>query len=339
MLPAYYRLDLPQCGSHREQFASLRLKTIVKGVVFVHERTFLKCTTLEEQIQLLTAAHRETKKIPVICLDSNPFENLNQLAATLENSTSIPFFILGCDSCPGAYHHPNVDLWPFWLLQQQTEKNYQSRVNPQYRISFLSGVPKNHRLKLFDKIRRCITDQDIVIINRLSFDTVMNPDLVSILNILPWTNHKHLLDIPLGDTFIKDFSSNCHPAYSACVNITAESVSYRLENNHNYDSLHFITEKTWKAYRSGCLVINYGIDSLPSTLAHYGFRIWNDYDICGSIDQKIQHIVELFQRSDVFNMYQAHSADIAFNQQLVNSRQLVEKMTTPTVDKIGKIIN
>lgn len=336
---AYYKLDYSESGSHREQFLLLNLKKIAKRVTFVNEETFLKCTNVEEQIQLITAAYTDTNKVPVICLDSNPFENLNQLAETLKNSTSTPFFILGCDSRPGAYQHSNIDLWPFWLIQQQTEKNYQLGIDPIHRISFLSGVPKNHRLKLFDKIRSHITDQDIIVINKLFSNTVTDPTLQSLMETLPWANQPQLLDVDAESKSVNGFSVNSHCAYSACVNITGESVSHFVYTNHNYDKLHFITEKTWKAYRSGRLVINYGIESLPQTLSHYGFRIWTDYDICGSVDQKINKIVELFQRSDIFEMYQTHSTDILFNQQWVNSDQLAKNMSMPSITKLEKIIN
>jgi hypothetical protein len=338
MPPAYYGLDYPAAGSHQQQFAGLGLDSLAQHLTFIHENLFLTQPDFASQCQLLQRAHAETGAIPVICLDTNPFENLNQLAATLRNSISTPFFILGCDSRPAAYHDPTVDLWPFWLIQQQTEHNYQKQIDKQHRISFLSGIPKYHRLRLFNKIKPCVIEQDVVVVNNIQSNTVPNKLLLELVDSLPWANRPEYIDIPGDSDYIYSSQQNTHAAYAACVNITAETVDYCVHERTDFDQIHFISEKTWKAYRSGCLVINYGIDTLPDTLRHYGIRIWDDYDICGTMDQKIQRIVDLFDRSDIFDLYQSQIDTVKFNQQLVNSDQFVKCMITSTVDNILKLI-
>ena len=202
----------------------------------------------------------------------------------------------------------------------------------------MSGIPKYHRLQLFNKIKPCVTDQDVVVVNNIQANTAPNKLLLELMDSLPWTNRPEYIDIPTESDYIYSSQQNNHAAYAACVNITAETVAYVVSADQDHDRLHFVTEKTWKAYRSGCLVINYGIDTLPNTLRHYGIRIWDDYDICGTVDQKIQRIVDLFDRSDIFDLYQSQIDNVKFNQHLVNSDQFVKRMITSTVDKILKLI-
>jgi hypothetical protein len=95
MPPAYYSLDLPQQDSHQQQFAGLGLDSLAQHLTFVHENLFLTQPDFASQCQLLQRAYAETGAIPVICMDTNPFENLNQLAATLKNSIATPFFYTG----------------------------------------------------------------------------------------------------------------------------------------------------------------------------------------------------------------------------------------------------
>ena len=338
MSTAYYQIDYPYTDSHRQQFDHLGLDNLADAVVFVHEDVFLDQHNLTSQLHMLNSIYCATKKIPLICLDTNPFDSLDQLARQIQQQISMPFFILGCDARPDAYTHSNVGYWPFWLIQQQSEQNFQTSCTKKHRISLLSGIPKSHRLKLFAAIKTEITDLDVVVVNQLNVKNKIDENFDEILNQLPWSNHTHYLDISSADSYIHSSQQNNHMAYSACVNITAETVKFYIGSNYNYDSLHFITEKTWKAYRSGCLVINYGIDNLPNTLEQFGFQIWKDYDICGTIDQKIDRIVELFQRRDIFDLYDQHKHMVQHNQHLVLSQQLTKHMTESTIKKINCLL-
>jgi hypothetical protein len=292
----------------------------------------------QTQVELLKHICQETKKIPVICLDSNPHRDLDLLAEKIQQELDTPFFILGCDARPNAYTHPCVDYWPFWLIQQQTEKNYQKQIDKQHRISFLSGIPKYHRLQLFNKIKPCITDQDVVVVNNIQASTVPNKLLLELVDSLPWANRPEYIDIPIDRDYIYSSQQNTHAAYAACVNITAETVDYCVNKRTNFDQIHFISEKTWKAYRSGCLVINYGVDSLPATLAHHGFKIWEEYDVCAGIDKKIDCIVDLFNSPDVVNMYNANFDQVLFNQQLMSTKSLVLKFAESAIKKINNLL-
>jgi len=338
MPPAYYSLDYPFIGSHQQQFAWLNLDSLAQNLIFVHENLFLTQPNIHSQCQLLQQVYLETHRIPVICMDTNPFDNLDQLAQQIQQQISVPFFVLGCNARPDANSHSNVGYWPFWLIQQQSEQNFQTSCTKQHRISLLSGIPKPHRLKLFAAIKSQITDRDVVVVNRLNTKNNIDQNFDEILNQLPWSNHTHYLDISSAASYIHSSQQNNHAAYSACVNITAETVNFNIDPNYDYDSLHFISEKTWKAYRSGCLVINYGIDSLPNTLEQFGFQIWKDHDICGTIDQKIDCMVELFQRQDIFDLYDQHKHMVQHNQHLVLSQHLVAHMAESAIKKINCLL-
>jgi hypothetical protein len=335
---AYYGLDYPAAGSHQQQFVWLNLESLTQDLTFVHENLFLTQSNFDSQCQLLQRVHHETRRIPVICMDTNPFDNLDQLAADLVQSTDVPFFILGCDARANAYTHNQVGYWPFWLIHQQQEKNYRTSVEPQHRISFLSGIPKNHRLQLFSQIQPWITDQDVVVINRLNTVNSVDQQHDTLLSTLPWSNNSQYLDTPNNSTCIHQWQQNSHAAYSACVNITAESVSYNIKPDHDYDSLHFITEKTWKAYRSGCLVINYPINTLPNTLAQHGIQIWKEYDVCTTPNKKIHHIIDLFKHHDVFELFESNLEITKFNQHLVLSKAFAHDFADQTVQKIINIV-
>jgi hypothetical protein len=338
MPPAYYGLDYPLKGSHQQQFAWLNLDSLSHNLTFVHENLFLTQPNIHSQCQLLQRAYLETHRIPVICMDTNPFNNLDQLAADLVQSTDVPFFILGCDARANVYTHDRVGYWPFWLINQQQERNYQTSVDPQHRISFLSGIAKDYRLQLFSQIQPWITDQDVVVINRLNTVNQVDQQYNKLLSTLPWSNKSQYLDIPNNSTYIHQSQQNDHAAYSACVNITAETVAYNIAPDHDYDSLHFISEKTWKAYRSGCLVVNYPIDSLPNTLAQHGIQIWQEYDVCTTPNKKIHHIIDLFKQHDVFDLFDSRLEITKFNQHQVLSKTFAHNFADTAVRKIKNLL-
>lgn len=325
-MTAYYNLDYPDQDSHRQQFEYLGLKDAWPKLIFVHEKTFLTSDNLSDQVCLLNKIYQEHSKLPVICLDSNPFDGLDDLANKIQQHTATPFFILGCDARLNTYTHSNVGYWPFWLIQQQTEPNYQKKSNRSARISFLSGAARPHRLKLFKKIRPWTTPQDIVIVNNYYNGSIL------IEHQLPWTNRPELVDVPDAATYIYTSQQNNHAAYAACVNITGETVDAQQTQQH------FITEKTWKAYRSGCLVINYGIDTLPDTLKHYGIDIWKEYDVCANTDTKINRILELFQSTDIADWYHARRDQIQSNQHLVSSKSFALKFADSAIKKINCLL-
>lgn len=338
----YYDLNYSYDDSHAQQFDALNLGHMVNRVVYLHECIFRpRQSSIQDQSQLLTKIYQESNKIPVVCLDTNLFDNLDHLAAALNHQIDVPFFILGCDARAGVYQHSQVGYWPYWLIQQQSEKNYQLSKEKQHRISFLSGIPRSHRLRLFASVLPWIDDQDVVVSNRLPYacDDLNHYDYQELLEMLPWANKSQWLDIAADSTYIYTSQQNNHAAYLSCVNITAESAACNSEQNYDYSGLHFITEKTWKAYRSGCLVINYGIDNLPSTLEHYGFRIWKDYDICGTLNQNIDRIVDLFKQQDIFDLYNQNIQTVQHNQNLVMSQQLALHMADSAITKLSTLLD
>ena len=143
---------------------------------------------------------------------------------------------------------------------------------------------------------------------------------------LPWSNRLDLIDNK-DQTVLNSVLQwdNFHPAYNAMINITAETITG--------DDI-MITEKTWKAYRSGCLVVNFGPTQGPLYLKQLGLEIWDEYDPCLSIDDKITLITELWQRNDIEHIYAKNIEMIKHNQNLVTDINFIKKQSEPAVEKI-----
>jgi len=132
--------------------------------------------------------------------------------------------------------------------------------------------------------------------------------------------------IPISHARRQTIKPNKHPAYTACVNITGETLGHGTQV--------LPSEKTWKAYRSGCLVINYGIQDMPDALENLGIEIWKEYDISQPSDVKCSKIVELFQRDDIEDLYHQQRSMIEHNQNLVNSMSFAKKLAQTAVEKL-----
>jgi len=153
-------------------------------------------------------------------------------------------------------------------------------------------------------------------------------DADSWLNDLPWSNKLEYIDTDQTCTNANLPSLNQHPAYTACVNITGETLGYGTQV--------LPSEKTWKAYRSGCLVVNYGIQDMPLALKNLGIEIWKEYDTSQPAEVKCDKIVELFQRDDIEQLYAKHRTMIEHNQNLINSKSFVKKLAQPAINKLQK---
>jgi hypothetical protein len=145
---------------------------------------------------------------------------------------------------------------------------------------------------------------------------------------LPWANKNEFLD--LGSTNDFNYTDIDHPAYRARVHVTNESWSD--------DNILFISEKTWKAYASACLVVNYGSTDMPNQLGKFGFEIWKEYDVAGDWRSKIKIIAELFQRQDIEYLYNKNIEMIQHNQQLSVSIGLAQKLTSLAIEKITNVL-
>jgi hypothetical protein len=146
------------------------------------------------------------------------------------------------------------------------------------------------------------------------------------LPCLPWSNLPAMIDN--DDQNLCNSINHCdnlHPAYNAMINITGETLTG--------DDV-MITEKTWKAYRSGCLVVNFGSTDTPLYLKQMGLEIWEEYDPCLPIDDKIKLITELFKRTDINQMYEKSTEMIKYNQNLVTDINFIKKQSLPAAEKL-----
>jgi hypothetical protein len=237
----------------------------------------------------------------------------------------------------------NTAVWPEFLIAMNQLYNFQITQTKKYRISYLSGGLRYHRLQLWQQIQPYITDQDIVVVNQFGVENFENTFdhkkiplalaqeyLQQCLNQLPWSNLPGLIDNQDQTLFNSvDPWDNSHPAYNALVNITGETLT---------DDDFMITEKTWKAYRSGCLVVNAGPTYVPAYLKQLGLEIWEEYDKCLPTLEKISLIKELFQRDDIADIYQSNSGMIQHNQNLVSNINFIKSQTVDAVEKLQALL-
>ena len=227
--------------------------------------------------------------------------------------------------------------WPAaLLLQQQASRDYTANFNKIHRISVLMRQTRLHRLALMEKIRPLATQHDVVVANKTIQNNIPIPlqkaEYTNWIENLPWANKNEFLDLGPSNDCPNDFNyTNIdHPAYRAMVNITNES--------WYDDNILFITEKTWKAYASACLVVNYGSTDIPDQLEKFGFEIWKEYDVNCDYRSKIEIIAELFQRQDIEHIYNKNIDMIRHNQQLSDSIDLARTLTALAIEKITNLL-
>jgi hypothetical protein len=162
-------------------------------------------------------------------------------------------------------------------------------------------------------------------VQNIPLDVAKNTEHMKLFDQLPWANQAEYLDLDQSKNDIT-YTDISHPAYQSCVNITNES--------WNQDDLLFITEKTWKAYAAKCLVINYGSKGIPAELEKLGIQIWKEYDLDLSYPEKINHIINLFQRNDIEEIYKSNTAMVEHNYQLVTSKQFALDIAAPAINKL-----
>lgn len=338
MLEPYWNKDFVFNGSHRQLFEYLGYNKISDQLVFVHESTINPNETdVVTAANILNQYRKETNRLPVLSLDSNLWDTQNFLHELDKHIDHNQYFVLLSDY--NDHSRTNAGHWPFFLLAQQLETNHQVNRPKNRRISFLSGTMRFYRYELFSRIQSHIRHNDVVVINKFSPNHFINTiprgmgsqiNVDEVLKKLPWANDQTFLDTPQDNNCAASTQSNDHPAFSACVNITGESGVG--------EKLPFISEKTWKAYRSGCLVINYGPEDLPNYLSSLGVQTWKDFDRSESVESKINTIVELFQRDDIEQLYADNLEIVKHNQNLIVDINFAKKITDPILAKIDSLL-
>ena len=344
MLEHYWDRDWDSSISHRSQFEYLGLKSLADQLIFFDDSYLQLHLGPERTAQVVRDAVSQTGRFPVLCLDSNPHpleRYYNEICQHLDPES---FFAFHPDIRPELSTQPNVAPWPSWPFFQRMEKNYQQDQPKTRRVSFLSGSSRYHRIKLFYDIRPYITPEDVIVINKIgNFDASVPKSTASVpkpalspgqieqwWHDLPYANRKEFYDYTgAGLTPPEGQQFNSHPAFEACVNITGET-------SDNDQVL--LSEKTWKAYRSGCLVINFGPAHSTDALRDLGFEIWDQFDQTGTHEYKTQLIIDLMKRDDIENLYRQNLPMIQHNAALYNSDAFLKKFAQMAIDKLENLV-
>ena len=336
MLEHYWDRDWNSSVSHRSQFEYLELKSLADQLIFIDDSYLQIHLGAERTAQVVRDAVTRTGRFPVLCLDSNPYpleKHYSDLCQCLDPTS---FFIFHPDIRPKLSTQSNVAPWPSWPFFQRQEKNYQQDQPKTRRVSFLSGSLRYHRVKLLYDIKPYIMDSDVVVVNKIGDffwhlpESADTNQLAQWLQGLPYTNCKKYYDYTgTGDTPPEGQQQNAHPAFEACVNITGETC---------WNDQVLLSEKTWKAYRSGCLVINFGPANSTDALRDLGFEIWDQFDQTGTHEHKTQLIIELMKRDDIEHLYQQNLPMVNHNVALYNSDAFLKKFAQMAIDKLENLI-
>jgi hypothetical protein len=314
--------------SHRAQFEYFGLEKLSNQLIFFYDGHLRLHQGPEYAVELITSAARQTGRLPVLCLDGNPC-NANLIHQELCKHLDVKdFFIFHPDIRPILSDQPNLAPWPSWWFFQLVEHNHQANRPKTHRVSFLSGSSRYHRVKLLRDIKPYVTDQDVIIVNQIGNFKDRLP--TGWWDELPWTNRPEFFDYGGTSGYPPKMEQNNHPAFAACVNINGET-------SDNDQVL--LSEKTWKAYRSGCLVVNYGPEQATQTLKDLGFAIWDEYDQVGTHEHKADLIVKLMQRDDIADLYQKNIEMVKHNVAWFNNPAAIQKVTEMAVLKLENLLS
>lgn len=330
---SYYAGPETESGSrhnHTTQFEYVGINFHDFGAVFLHQHNLV--SFFEQGPDALeyfvVSAHQATGRRVVLCLDRDPVDiqpYVEVLQRCLEPSK---WFVLSND-----YSKPvtkNTAPWPYFLIAQQWHSNSQLGQHKHYRIGFVSGVPRPHRVNLWRAIKNHVRSNDVVVMNRFGLDTFYGDcqsELMDFLQTqqLPWSNRPEFIDQSQDQSCAHPSSSNSHPAFNARCCINAETCDEK--------GPLFFSEKTWKSYISGCLTVNYGPIESPKWLADHGVEIWSGDVVCSN-QQKITIIQDLFRSAVVDELYHDNLPAIKYNQHLVDSRAFLRQMIEPSISAL-----
>ena len=322
----------------KRHFDFINESALAERLLFLDEN-FLQINQNKHQevannLRRLVAA---TGKCPVLCFESNPviFEQYMSGLSQFYDTSNV--FVFVWDADPVKVLPTNYAYWPTFLLNQRIENPVIYKIQPRrHRISFLSGLMRYHRLKVWTEVHCLTRPEDVVVVNAIcpsNFTTTIlsgfeaDAEIIKQqFNLLPWTNRKEYIDQDQTGWSINQNGAIDHPAYLSCINITGES----WYHNQNI----FVTEKTWKAYRAGCLVVNYGAERMSSYLRELGFEIWDQYDTGGNMQQSLDLIKELFQRDDIEELYRQNSDIIQHNLNLFHNNALARLLSRSAIEKL-----
>ena len=316
------------------QFRYVGAQDLLKHVVCLGENFLIQCDRIRSPALLTIAEIIKSRQLPVLNLSANPMVAKEYLPLLLKHFDADKFFVLNSDCRLEHSSELNMAPWPAALLMQQcATRDYTVNFDKIHRISVLMRQTRLHRLALMEEIRLLATEHDVVVANKPVENNIpislQGAQYTAWIKNLPWANKNEFLDLECTDN-IFNYTEIHHPAYRARVNITNESWS---DNN-----VLFISEKTWKAYASACLVVNYGSTDMPDQLEKFGFEIWKEYDVTCDCQSKIKIIAKLFQQPDIEYLYKKNIEMIRHNQQLSVSMDLAKNLTASSIEKITNLL-
>jgi len=321
-LANYCWIDQPYNFSHRSDLDALGIPT--DGLQFIHESTLLDNNELDaDRISgLIDQCRRQTQQLPVLCLDRNYFPTIDHLKIELEKIADPMTYVL---------LEPN-DV-PHWLLQSRTHPTYPRSREKSYRIGYLSGGVRYHRLFLADKIRPHVKDQDVVVINDYDMENYENTvpvgstDHMDYVKDIPWASDGKFVDFKreVGQEQQAMNHDTIHPAYDTKIHIIGET-------GGPYDPC-LVSEKTWKAILNRCLTVTWGPMSNPTYLKRSGIELLPIDEITDAND-KLKAMIELFKRDDIDDIYHDNRDLIEHNHALVTSHQYAVDLVKPVHNRI-----
>ena len=280
---------------------------LARTVTIIQEHDFL-----DPDVFLQAKDSLQHVRHPVLWACTNPMDIDAVMVRCEEVWGSGGFFVLDWD----AAQRSTADraYWPCFLIEQRLNARQPPR-SRQHRISMLSGRPRSHRLDLWCHIRDLVRAEDVVVINAFGLDHCCfdHPALAD----LPWSNHPDFLGESQDRPLCTNTTAIDHPAFRACVNITAETLGPGPEV--------FITEKTWKALAAGCMLWHWGCDGAAHYLADLGFRDWFSQTTSAR---------DLFERNDVWDFYHANQHEVMQQLDLFWSSHLLRSLTQPALQRL-----
>lgn len=294
-----------------QHFHALERQDLAHRITLVEEHDFLDPGRFQEALPRLKQLRN-----PVLWACTNPLD----IDAVVSRAEQVwapgEFFVMHWDAA--SLPQFNSTPWPCFLINQRLNQRQPTEPR-QHRIGMLSGRVRRHRIDFWCGIRDLVRDDDVVVINQFGLNQcgVDHPALID----LPWSNCQDYIDEDQSRSACTNTVSIQHPAFRACVNITAETLGYK--------SGVFITEKTWKAMAAGCMTWHFGCRDAAEYLASLGFRDW-----FGQAGKHQPSSRELFARNDIYDFYHTNLFDIERDLEFFWSQDLLRSITNDALARL-----
>lgn len=330
-----------QLAYYKELFDKFDLDILDKYTL-VFENTLTE--NLDEDLIILRNIINTSNKKVLLMYDSNPvwdFEDYFMLLA--KHITNVYLSSANLLNLWGS--HSRIVYFPTFYFTQLQESNYQT-FDKDYRFSFLSNKPRFHRIYFYHIVKDVITDADVFSVNNAAFNrggwkesyiTEMHATIGSYNNTveadLPFITNNALLCNNKLNTLrsLTNDHSDKHIAYNSYFNITGET--------DNTPDKVFLTEKTWKAVRSGVMPVFLEAGDIFTSLEHLGFKFDNAINIKNvEYLNKIEHIRKCMSElsmQDSKNIYASELSNIKQNRDMFYDDKILNIFKNHIRDKLA----